>query len=702
MGDIHILVVEDSPPDLEITRAAIAASGLGGQVHVATDGEQALRFLYREPPYVTAPRPDLVLLDLHLPKLDGRSLLTLIKGDPKLRSTLVIVLTTGPFEGDIARTTLGQANGHIEKPVDQLKLSKAVSGLREDWAQRGPPQPAAGEAPLVLEPAGSPANGSPSGQEILSASPERSAPLGTTNLEAAAPLSILIVEDSDFDARLLTRHLNKALGETSVQITRTDKLRQAKEALSSTKFDVIVVDLGLPDSRGLEALNTLQRIAPSTPVVVLTGTADEDLGRAALRAGAQDYLVKGEMGGAALTRSLRYAIERQSLNNQLMIAQRMQVLGQLAGGVAHDFNNLLTIISNNAALLAESSDNCDRDAVAEIGTAVQRGAMLTRQLLAISQKRVFESGEIDMNALVQESAKLLGRSLAGIRLSVELSPELPRVRGDYGLLEQVLMSLALNARDAMPKGGTLRFVTDTVSEPSGETSSRVGPHEHYIRLQVIDSGDGIEPGILGRIWEPFFTTKEAQGSTGLGLATARSIIDQHNGDIQVESQVGRGTAFIILLPESPVPSTRLGPAPEPSPPPEGRRILIVDDERAILRTCQRFLERDKHQVFTAASAEAALLLWTAENGRFDLVLTDLQMPDGMGGRELGERLRASCPNLPIVYASGYSKDLLTHQMGIERGITFIEKPYTADELRSTVARALAQSTRTSEPSRPKV
>jgi|GEM_PF-172396 len=682
MGDINILIAEDSPHELELTRAALLSLDPDCHIHVATDGEQALRFLYREAPYQSAPRPDLVLLDLHLPRLDGRSLLTLLKGDPKLRVTPVIVMTQGPIDGDLAGTALGQANGHVEKPVDPSKLAQAIAALKDGWS--GATLPTDTETPTPAE--------------LSAATPSYNLPLVPHFGESTAPepLCILIIEDSDFDAKLLERHLKKAVGAMSVQITRADQLGAAKSILVSSKFDVIVVDLGLPDSRGLEGLSTLQRIAPTTPLVVLTGTADDELGRAALRAGAQDYLVKGEMGGPGLARSLRYAIERQSLTNQLMSAQRMQVLGQLAGGVAHDVNNLLTIISNNVALLAESFESFDSEALSEVRSAIQRGALLTRQLLAISQKRVFESGEIDLNTLVEQSAKLLGRSLGRVRLSLELSAKSPKVHGDYGMLEQLLMSLSLNARDAMPRGGSLRLVTDTVPESKSGSKPPAASKAEHVRLRIIDSGDGISPEILGRIWEPFFTTKESQGCTGLGLPTARSIVEQHHGEIEIRSRVGEGTEVLILFPLSPVRTIRDTLAPEPEVQPSGSRILVVDDEPAILRTCQRFLERNQHQVFTATSAETALQLWEAEDGRFDLVLTDLQMPDGMGGRELAERLRAMRPGLPIVYASGYSKDLLTRQMGIERGITFIEKPYTADELRATVGRALTQGARTSD------
>ncbi|HEX2731541.1 MAG TPA: response regulator [Polyangiaceae bacterium] len=673
MREIHILLVEDSPTDRLLTVAAIEDSGLHARVHSVSDGIDTLAFLRGEHPFENAPKPDLVLLDLNLPRMDGRALLHRIKNDPKLRQTPVIVLTTSQSEDDINQAYAEHANSYVTKPMDQAEFSKAMAALGAYWIDT---------VTLPTHKSGS----QPAQRRVV---------VGDSS--ATGALRVLIIEDNETDALLLRQTLK-----TSVQganITHVDRLARAKEALGRATFDVIVMDLGLPDSVGLEGVHSLQRSAPQTPIVVLTGVSDEELGREALRAGAQDYLVKGEISGTVLARSIRYAIERQSLNSQLVTAQRMLVLGQLAGGVAHDFNNLLTIIANNAELVPEPENTDARELKNEIRAAVQRGVMLTRQLLAVGRKRVAEVGTIDVNALIQDSAKLLRRTLGDVRLNLELSPHLPTVHGDAAMLEQVLMNLAVNARDAMPRGGTLTVTTDTLAEiPADASRLKAMPSKSpCVRLRVIDSGEGIPESILARIWDPFFTTKGAESSTGLGLATVRSIIEQHNGDVRVDSKQGVGTTFTILLPPSPTPSLPARAHPEPSPKCEGRRILIVDDEMAILQTCKRFLERDKHTVMIASSGEAALALWEREQGRFDLVLTDMQMPDGIGGRELGQRLRAIAPALPIVYASGYSRDLLTNQMGLERGLSFIDKPYTPDELRTTVNRALTQPARDSRP-----
>jgi len=357
--------------------------------------------------------------------------------------------------------------------------------------------------------------------------------------------------------------------------------------------------------------------------------------------------------------------QRRELEEQLQQAQKMESLGMLAGGIAHDFNNLLAVISSCSGLLAESvaSDESDRELVGDIEDAVVRASALTRQLLAFSRKQVTEPVVLDANVVVTDTRKLLRRIVGeNIEVVTSLEPDLPMVRIDRGQLVQVILNLAVNARDAMPRNGTVRVSTRSIG--------------NCIALEVSDTGIGMRPEVLARACEPFFTTKELGKGTGMGLAVVHGIIDNANGRIEIESKVGHGTTFRILLPASGGDADvhrAMGDAATRGV----ETIMIVDDDDYVRRATARALRARGYTVVEAPSGRAALLALPKLD--IDLLLTDIVMP-GMNGRVLAEAAGARFPELKILFMTGYTDDEIIHA-GLARGeVDLIEKPFTIQAL----------------------
>ena len=351
-------------------------------------------------------------------------------------------------------------------------------------------------------------------------------------------LKLLVVEDNPVDQLLVRRAL---AGDTSLQVELmvASRLSEALRFLGEHRFDLVLLDLGMIESDGLETYRRVRAVNRQVPMIVLTGLDDEVLGEQAVREGAQDYLVKSEIGTKLLVRAVRYAVDRCNLEAKLRQSQRLEAIGQLAGGIAHDFNNLLSVILGNVCALQEGLSQADEaESLSEIQFATERAASLTRQLLTFSRRQVLTPQQLDLNEQVERVSRMLRRLLAQtISLELSLTSEPTVLEADPGMLDQVLMNLALNARDAMPDGGKLEIGTARVRD--------------CLRLTVSDTGGGIAPENQGRIFEPFFTTKEVGKGTGLGLATVYSIVEQHRGWIEVDSQLGKGTCISVFLPFEP-------------------------------------------------------------------------------------------------------------------------------------------------------
>jgi PAS domain S-box-containing protein len=379
--------------------------------------------------------------------------------------------------------------------------------------------------------------------------------------------------------------------------------------------------------------------------------------------------------------------EHKVLEEKLRHSQRLETVGQLAGGVAHDFNNLLTAISGYCSLSLERANGDPELAhdLREIARASERATELTRQLLAFGRRQVLRPTAFDLNQAVLEMDAILGRLLGEqIRIVHALEPSGCPVKTDEGQIEQVLMNLAVNARDAMPEGGTLSFVTEDIDLAAWQAEPLALQAGRYAHPRVTDTGQGMEKEVSERIFEPFFTTKDVGKGTGLGLATVYGIVSQSGGQISVESELGVGTSFDIYLPWD-----ELEPPSADNEHDQGisggcERILLVEDEPGVREITARMLTGQGYEVIVAAEPKQAIEL--ASEVDFDLLLTDVVLPD-LDGRRLAAELRSRKPDLPVVFISGYPRDGLD-EGDLDQGTRFLQKPYSAGDLSRTVRGAL--------------
>jgi PAS domain S-box-containing protein len=393
---------------------------------------------------------------------------------------------------------------------------------------------------------------------------------------------------------------------------------------------------------------------------------------------------------ANLLSTLLAQSERQRLEQQLRQAQKLEAIGRLAGGVAHDFNNILTVILGRAEEVASDERVPDdlRDSVADLSQNAQRATALTRQLLAFSRRQAIEVRNVDLNSLVANVTRLLHRVLGeDIVVTFTYSGQPLAVRADPGMIEQVLLNLAVNARDAMPAGGKLSIDTSFV-DLSATEPSRAGSPGSWACIRVKDNGAGIAPEHLPHIFEPFFTTKDIGKGTGLGLATTYGIVQQHGGWIEVESQIGRGSEFRVFFPHVGAATPIAASISMPAPPPRGREtIMVVEDEAGVRALVIELLQDLGYKVFQAQSGPHALDVWRQQGDDVDLLITDIVMPDGMNGVELAERLRRNRPGLKVIYTSGYLADLSREDIA-RHSDAYIAKPFSLAELARLVRRTL--------------
>jgi len=386
--------------------------------------------------------------------------------------------------------------------------------------------------------------------------------------------------------------------------------------------------------------------------------------------------------------------ERRTLERQLRMAQKMEAIGRLSGGIAHDFNNLLGVIIGYSGVLKKSLDKAQPtyEFATEIEKAGQRAASLTRQLLAFSRQQVLSPSVLSLNALVSDMEKMLPRLLGeDINVSLSLNPELGNVKADQSQIEQVIMNLAVNARDAMPSGGNLYIQTTNVEIDHAFTRDHPGSKAgSYVMLSIADSGTGMSPETIAHIFEPFFTTKKVGEGTGLGLATVYGVVKQSNGYIWVESAPGKGSTFQIYLPryldaeQDPVAK----PKSEAREKPQGSEmILLVEDADPLRKLAQTFLESNGFRVLSASSGEAALEFAAGHSGSFDLLLTDVVMP-GMNGRVLAEQLSMRQPGLKVLFMSGYTDSFIAGHGVLQEGTNLLHKPFTEEVLISKVREVL--------------
>ena len=389
--------------------------------------------------------------------------------------------------------------------------------------------------------------------------------------------------------------------------------------------------------------------------------------------------------------------ERLSLEAQLRQAQKMESIGQLAAGVAHDFNNMLTIIQGHSSSLLSKPTLPPEvvDSVQAVYFAAERAAGLTRQLLMFSRKNVMQPELLDLQKVVGNMSKMLER-LLGETIALEFQPagENSFVQGDCGMIEQVVMNLSLNARDAMPRGGRLNIGIETVDIDDAFMETHPQAHAGcFVRLRVTDNGIGMDSATMGRIFEPFFTTKDIGKGTGLGLATVYGIVKQHEGWLEVNSEPGNGSTFDVFLPASDqAPAFAKTEAPPAGPVAGGSEtILIVEDEPVLRNMARDILEECGYRILEASSGREALAVWNQRANEIDLLLTDMVMPDGISGADLVEKLQAGQPRLKVVFTSGYTANEVNQKMLARTRASFLAKPYTHAELAKAVRDCLDQN-----------
>jgi PAS domain S-box-containing protein len=641
-----------------------------------------------------------------------------------------------------------------------------------------------------------------------------------------SPVRVLLVDD-DEDDYIITRDLISEIGARRYKLDWINNYADGLAAVRRLEHDVCLLDYRLGEFTGLQLLRESQSLTLRPPMILLTGQGDSEIDLEAMKAGAADYLVKGQLNANQLDRAIRYAIEhkhaeerlrrerdlisrimetspvgivvadqsgkitfanhcaedvlgltreavaqhactvltwrvadaegipqegrplplqqllaggrpvldachavelpggrrvvlstnatplfdaagkndgmvvtlediteRLALEAQLRQSQKMELVGQLAAGVAHDINNILTVIQGHTGLLlnAATANSHSMKSLKQIAAASDRAASFVRHLLMFSRKQVVQTKVLDLNALLRNLHSMLPQML-GERITLELCchPGLPPVAVDASMTEQIVMNLAVNARDAMPRGGTLHIETSAADIPVAlarhHPDARAGS---FVCLTVQDTGCGMERRVMQRIFEPFFTTKEVGKGTGLGLSTVYGIVRQHLGWIEVESEVGKGTAFKVFLPcaDSHSGSDVMASAVPPEAVDGGQEtILVVEDELSLLKVLSRVLQRYHYRVLIAASGAEALEVWDEHHGQIDLLLTDIIMPGQMTGQELVKELKKRKPTLKVIMTSGYAAEAIGRDFN-QDDTSFLPKPYQPHMVAELVRKTL--------------
>jgi PAS domain S-box-containing protein len=697
---IEILIVEDSP-----TQAAQLQHILESKdycVSVANNGQQALTMLRNGEAH-----PALIISDITMPEMDGYELCHEIKADKQLENIPVMLLTSLSDPQDIVRGLECGADNFLTKPYEEKVLLSRIQYIllhcevrREGRTQMG--------MHVVL--GGKQLNVTPERQQILDLLfssyetavqknlelqrvqeelqglnesleekvEERTAELRTQQefLRKVVDTNpnVIFVKDEQGRYTLVNQALadlygttvEKLIGKTDATFTNedeTERYSQQDRKVMETLQSQFIPEESYTDVRTNE-VRWFQTI--KTPLFSPGGKADQLLGVA-----------------TDITERKRTEDALRQSEEQLRQSQKLDAIGQLAGGVAHDFNNLLTVISGYSNLLLRSlGEDHQRQKVEEIKKASERAAALTRQLLAFSRKQVLQPTVLNLNDIILDMDKLL-RRLIGEDLDVltAMGDELWQVKADAGQIEQVLMNLAVNARDAMPSGGKLTIETANVYLEHDYSSQHIavqpGP---YVMLAVSDDGCGMDKETQAHIFDPFFTTKELGKGTGLGLSTVYGIVKQSGGNIEVYSEAGKGTTFKIYLPQVCEAIEQREETPARTAMQAGTEsILLVEDDDILRQLVRVVLESNGYRVLVAAHGGEALQISESYQGLIHLLVTDVVMPE-MGGRKIAECLAQSRPGMKVLYMSGYTDKSIVHHGMLEKGVAFLEKPFTPDAL----------------------
>ncbi|MBC8001763.1 MAG: response regulator [Opitutaceae bacterium] len=511
-----------------------------------------------------------------------------------------------------------------------------------------------------------------------------------------SPLYILHLEDDPHDAALIQSTLEA--GGITCAISCVQNRDDFLAALEHGGIDLILSDFTLPAFDGLSALKIARTTRPDLPVILVSGTLGEELAIDALKSGATDYVLKERLSRLvpAVRRAMQEVAERdqrKKLEAQLIEAQKMEVLGQLAGGVAHDFNNILMTIMGYTDLLTMEiePESPLLEYTGELRQASERAAGLTRQLLVFCRKEIVQAVVLDLNKVVKDLDKMLRRLIGeNIEMTVVPGKDPGRIKADSGYVGQVLMNLVVNARDAMPNGGALTIATSAVTLDENYALSHPGviPGD-YLMLSVSDTGTGMTEEVKARLFEAFFTTKPKGKGTGLGLATCLAIVQQSGGHIGVQSDVGKGTVFRVYFPRVEEALAAAARPPQGGPLPRGTEtLLVVEDEPSVRHLTRGVLQAQGYEVLSASNGQEALHVVREHRGSpIQLVFTDIIMPL-MGGKVMAEWLRSMHPDLKILFTSGYTDDAISELGVIDPDIAFLPKPYTQASLAHKVREML--------------
>ncbi|MEA5447468.1 response regulator [Leptolyngbya sp. CCNP1308] len=680
-----VLIVDDNAENLYLLRMLL--QGHGYTVEEARHGAEALTKARQR-------LPALIISDLLMPVMDGYTLLRQWKADDRLKAIPFMVYTATYTDTKDQRLALDLgADAFVVKPAEPEALMTSITAL---LASPDPAQ-ASVRLPQIEE---------------------------NTQLKDYSETLFRKLEKKIEGLQ----QTNRRLGAEIAQRKRTEAALRDSEARYRQLFQAITDPLFVYDRETLAylAVNdaavaqygysydefltmTIRDVRPPEDVPVLlkmlaqSGTSLEHRGLWRHQKKNGD-IINVEISAYGLTFAGRPAClvqarnltEQKRLEEQFRQAQKMEAIGRLAGGIAHDFNNLITVIKGYSELLQSriATDDPASELLGEIYKAGEQAGTLTRQLLAFSRQQVLAPQVFNLNTVVSNTETMLRRLIGeDVSLVTTLSSTLGQVKADPGQIEQVLMNLAVNARDAMPQGGTLTLATKTVhlDEAYCRTVADLAPGD-YVRLTMQDTGCGIDAATQANMFEPFFTTKAVGKGTGLGLTTVHGIVKQSGGHIAVESTVGQGTTFQIYLPRVAelVPEVR-SPARSRTLPQGSETVLVVEDEDAVRALEILILQRCGYRVLEAINGSDALHLVEQEPGPIHLLLSDVVMPH-MGGRDLADQIALKRPDCKVLFLSGYTDDAVIHHGVSEAGVAFLQKPFTPAALAQKVRQVLDGAT----------
>jgi signal transduction histidine kinase len=694
MDKSTVLAVNDEPDHLHLMSTLL--NGAGYHVLTASDGCKAFDLARRN-------HPHLVISDVAMPCMDGIELCRRIRAEADLRITPVLLVSAHRRDAESAIEGLeAGADEYLEAPYEPMRLiahaARLVERSRSEAVLREADQRAIKEYERLLKRIASLAQALGSARELtvvfravlefaLASTPCDGLLISLYDVELQERrLAFVWSKDEEIDLSILPA-IPKMSGpqRRAVEIGEAVFTDDYQAAVAGLKIFKAGQDPRVARSSLAVPMSVMGRIVGAIEV--------QSFELAAFR---REHATAMEMAAnlaANAIENVRLLEREHEQGEQLRQSQKLEGIGQLAGGIAHDFNNLLTAINGYSDLMLRrlgAGDPLRRNAE-EIRKAGERAASLTRQLLAFSRKQVLQPLVLDLNGVVADMDKLLRRLIGeDIDLVTSLEPKLGRVKADPGQIEQVVMNLSVNARDAMPRGGHLTIETKNVylDKTYAHNHMSVQPGR-YVMLAVSDTGVGMGAQIREHIFEPFFTTKEAGKGTGLGLSMVYGIVKQSGGNIWVYSEPGHGTTFKIYLPQIEEEASTESSVIASEEAAGTETILLVEDEAMLRELIREILELEGYTVLAASNGHEALFICEQQQGTIDLLITDVVMPE-MSGRELAERLDHKCSDVKVLFMSGYTDDAIVRHGVLQASAFFLQKPFTPDALAIKVREVLSR------------